>query len=195
MVISLCVILWLQRPYFDTCEWQTGAKFKSIAPKYPWGHKNPENDMTSSKVIVLWWHWLTSKTSHCQYEFYGCHFPSSKHLSMPIWTAKAPKFASFRRSNGTYGTRISLDMTLENRSQVKSHSRYRLKIFREDVKLFKGWIYQVSWRSAEPFASYSWKTRGGVGVDQPPRAGDGLCCPSDVTQICHTDTYVSKNTW
>ena len=34
------------------------------------------------------------------------------------------------------GTQISLDMTLGIRSQVKGHSGYGLKKFREDVKLF-----------------------------------------------------------
>ena len=69
----------------------------------------------------------------------------------------APGRAQVKR----YGRKISLDMTLGISSQVKGHSRYELNIFREDVKLFKSWVHQFSWRSANPFASYSRKTRGG----------------------------------
>ena len=70
------------------------------------------------------------------------------------------KFQALKR----YGTQISFDMTLEIRSQVKGHSRYGL--FREGVKLFKGYVYQVSWQSDDSFASYSRKTR--VGLHHPP---------------------------
>ena len=44
------------------------------------------------------------------------------------------KFQALKR----YGTQISLNMTLEIRSQFKGHSRYGLEIFREGVKLFIG---------------------------------------------------------
>ena len=44
------------------------------------------------------------------------------------------KFQALKR----HGTQISLDMTLEIKSQVKGHSRYGLDIFREGVKLFNG---------------------------------------------------------
>ena len=49
--------------------------------------------------------------------------------------------AEHRAKNGSSKTLPeiwSFDMTLEIRSQVKGHSRYGLKILREDVKLFKG---------------------------------------------------------
>ena len=63
---------------------------------------------------------------------------TSQHLSMSISAANIPtevrKFQVLKR----YGTQISLDMTLDIRSQVKGHSRYGLEIFREDVKLFNG---------------------------------------------------------
>ena len=61
----------------------------------------------------------------------------SQHLSMS--TSLAKKF-EVRKSQALkrYGTQISFDMTLEIRSLVKGHSIYGLKIFREDLKLFKG---------------------------------------------------------
>ena len=70
---------------------------------------------------------------------------TSKHLSMSIVhiTSKhteVRKFQALKR----YGTQISFDMTLEIRSQVKGHSWYGFKIFREGVKLFKGLVCQVS---------------------------------------------------
>ena len=62
---------------------------------------------------------------------------TSQHQSMSISLAKIPKIYSFRRFK-RYETQISLDVTLEIRSQAKGHRRYGLGIFREDVKLFKG---------------------------------------------------------
>ena len=57
-------------------------------------------------------------------------------------------------------------MTLKIRSQVKGHGRNGLKIIREDVKLFKGQVYQALWRSADPFARYS--PRGCITPAPPP---------------------------
>ena len=61
---------------------------------------------------------------------------TSQHISMSISPAKIPvrKFQAVKR----YGTQISLDLTVKISSQVKVHGSYGLKIFREDVKLFKG---------------------------------------------------------
>ena len=59
-------------------------------------------------------------------------------------TSKDTEVHKFQALKLLYGTRISLDMTLEIRSYVKGHSSYGLKIFRENVKLFKGLVYQVS---------------------------------------------------
>ena len=73
---------------------------------------------------------------------------SNIHAHITSIDAVVRKFQALQR----YGTQISLDMTLEIRSQVKGHSRYTdLKLFRGGVKLFE---------SGDPFASYSRKTRG-----------------------------------
>ena len=58
-------------------------------------------------------------------------------------------------------------MTLEIRSQVKGQSRYDLEICRKDVKLFEGKVYQVSRRSADPFASNSRKNPRGLHRPRP----------------------------
>ena len=60
---------------------------------------------------------------------------TSQHLSMSnvhitSKNTEVRKFLALKR----YGTQISLDMTLEIMSQVKTHSRYGLQIFRKDVK-------------------------------------------------------------
>ena len=57
-----------------------------------------------------------------------------QHLSMSISPAKTPKFVRKFQALKRYGTQISLDMTLEIRSLVKSNSRYGHEIFREGVK-------------------------------------------------------------
>ena len=62
---------------------------------------------------------------------------TSQQLSMSISPEKNTEVRKFQALEW-YGTQISLDMTLEVRSQVKGHNRYGLKIFREGVKLFKG---------------------------------------------------------
>ena len=56
------------------------------------------------------------------------------HVHITSINAEVRKVQALKR----YETQISLDMTLEIRSQVKGHSKYGLKIFRECVKLFKG---------------------------------------------------------
>ena len=84
---------------------------------------------------------------------------TSQHLSMSKSPAKIPKFGSFRRWNGTE-RKFRLAWPWKSK-KVKGDNRYGLEIFREGVKLFKGLVYQVSWRSADRFASYSRKTRGG----------------------------------
>ena len=98
---------------------------------------------------------------------------TSQHLSMSIYVClwyitskhtEVRKFQALKR----YGTQISLDMTLEIRPQVKGASRYELEIFREGVKLFNSWVCQVSWRSADPFVSYSRKTQRGFESTSPP---------------------------
>ena len=65
---------------------------------------------------------------------HGFYLPTPIHVHITSINAEVRKFQAFKR----YGTQISLDMTLEIRSQVKGHSRYGLKIFRDGVKLFKG---------------------------------------------------------
>ena len=64
---------------------------------------------------------------------HGCHLPTPIHVHIISIDAEVRKFQALKR----YGTQISLDMTLNIRSQVKDHSRYGLKIFRKGVKLFK----------------------------------------------------------
>ena len=85
---------------------------------------------------------------------------TSQHLSMSISPANIPKFASFKRWNGT---ERKFRLTWPGKSGHRSNV-----IVGTDLK-FSGkvwncstvrYTYQVSWRSADPFASYSWKTRG-----------------------------------
>ena len=56
------------------------------------------------------------------------------HVHITSKNTEVRKFQALKR----YGTQISLDISLEIRSQVKYHSRYGLNIFKEDVTLFKG---------------------------------------------------------
>ena len=130
-VIFLWGILWPRWPYFDTHEWQMDAKFKISAPNYPWGHKNPKND--------LWRHQrsLTSdglgwpRNGHNVSVNHGCHLATPIHVHITSKNTEVRKFQALKR----YGTYISLDMPLEIRLQVnKSHGRYGLDIFRKDVK-------------------------------------------------------------
>ena len=65
---------------------------------------------------------------------HGCHLAIHIHVIITSKNTEDRKFQALKR----YGTQVSLDMTSELRSQVKGQSRYGLKIFREDVKLFKG---------------------------------------------------------
>ena len=78
-----------------------------------------------------------SGNSHYVSVSHGCHLVTPIHVQFHITNknTEVRKFQVLKR----YGTQISLDMTLEIRSQVKGHSRHELKIFREDVKLFKGY--------------------------------------------------------
>ena len=115
-VIFLWGILWPRWPYFDTHEWQMDAKFKISAPNYPWGHKNPKNE--------LWRHQrsLTSddlgwpRNGHNVSVNHGCHLATPIHVHI---TSKIPKFASFRRWNGTERTfRLTCPWRLGHRSKV-----------------------------------------------------------------------------
>ena len=65
---------------------------------------------------------------------YVCHLITPIHVHITSKNTEVSKFQALKR----YGTQISLDITLENRSQVNGHSRYGLKIFRHDVKLSEG---------------------------------------------------------
>ena len=135
-----------------------GLQIQKQCTKLPLGHKNPKNDI---------WRRQRSLTSDdlgwprkCQNVSvnHGCHLSTPIHVHITSKHTEVRKFQALKR----YGTQISLDMTLEIRSQVKGHRRYGLETFREGVKLFNGWVCQVSWRSANPFASYSQKTPRGV---------------------------------
>ena len=64
---------------------------------------------------------------------HGCHLPTPIHVHITSKHTEVRKFQVLKR----YWTQISFDMTLEIRPQVKGNSRYGLKIFREDVKLFR----------------------------------------------------------
>ena len=107
-------ILWPQWPHFDTCEWQTDAKFKISAPNYPRGHKYPKNG--------IWRHQrsLTSddlgwpRKGHNVSVNHGCHFPTPIHVHITSINAEVRQFQTLKR----YATQISLDMTLEIRSKV-----------------------------------------------------------------------------
>ena len=150
IVLFLWWILWPQWSHFDTYEWQTDAKFKISAPNYLWGHKNPRNDVWRHQRSLtsddLGW----PRKGHNVSVNHGCHLQTPIHVHSTSINAEFRKFQALKR----YRTQISLNVTLEIRSQVKGHSRYGLKIFREYVKLFKGYVCQVSWRSADPFASF-----------------------------------------
>ena len=75
---------------------------KSAHQITPGGTKNPKKiHMMSSKVIDLWWPRLTSERSQCQCKpwmsppnTYPCPYHQLK--------CRMPKFASFRRLNGTW---------------------------------------------------------------------------------------------
>ena len=88
---------------------------------------------------VIQGHWPLSddldgpRESHNVNVNHGCHLPTPIHVHITSINAEVRKFQTLKR----YGTQISLDMTLEIRSQVKGHSRYGLEIFREGVTFFK----------------------------------------------------------
>ena len=134
IVIFLLGIFRPQWPYFDTFGWKTDTKFTISAANYPWGHK------THKKGI--WGHQrsLTSddlgwpRKGHSVSANHGYHLPTPIHVHITSRHTEVRKFQALKR----YGTQISPDMTPEIRSQVKCHSRYGLKIFREGVKLFNG---------------------------------------------------------
>ena len=52
---------------------------------------------------------------------HGCHLTTPIHVPITSKNSEVRKFQALKR----YGTFISLDMTLEIRSQVKSHGRYQ----------------------------------------------------------------------
>ena len=136
----LWVTPWPQWPHFDTYEWQTDAKFKISAPNYPWGHKNPKNDIWRHQRALtsddLGW----PRKGHNVRVNHGCYLPTPIHVhNITSINVEVRKFQALKR----YGTQISLDMTLEIRSQVKGHSRYGLKIFKEGVKLFQGYHHRL----------------------------------------------------
>ena len=133
IVIFLLGILCLQWPYYDTYEWQTDATFKINAPNYPWGRKNPKMTWRHQRQLTsddLGW----PRKDHNVRVNHGCHLPTPIHVHITSKHTEVRKFQALKR----YGTQISLDMTLEIRSQIKCHSRYGLEIFREGVKLFNG---------------------------------------------------------
>ena len=76
---------------------------------------------------------MASETS--QFQCKQCMSPRNTfHVHITSKNNEVRKFQALER----YGTRISIDITLEIRSQVKGHSRYGLEIFRGGVKEFNG---------------------------------------------------------
>ena len=124
--ISLWCILWPQWPHFDIYEWQMAVKFRISAPNYPSGHKNLKMTYDVLKGRPRKGHNISVN--------HGCHIATHIHVHITSKNTEVRKFQALKR----YGTQISLDMTLEIKSQVKCHGRYGLKIFREGIKLFKG---------------------------------------------------------
>ena len=106
------------------------AKFKINAPNYPWGHKNPKNDLWRDQRSLtsddLGW----PRNGHNVSVNHGCHLATPIHVHITSKNTEVRKFQALKR----YGTYISLDMTLEIRSQVKKYGRNGLDIFRKDVK-------------------------------------------------------------
>ena len=99
---------------------------------------------------------------------HGCRLPTPIHVHITSINAEVHKFQALKR----YGTQISLDMTLEITSQVKGDSRYGLQIFKEGVKLFKGYVCLPSsvtiGRSVRELFSENPR-----GVHQRPCVGEG----------------------
>ena len=56
---------------------------------------------------------------------HGCHLPTPIHVHIIRKDTEVLKFQALK----LYGTQISLDMSLEIRSQVRGHSRYGLEFF------------------------------------------------------------------
>ena len=86
---------------------------------------------------------------------------TSQHLSMSISPANIPKFTSFKRWNGTERKfRLTWPRKSGHRSNVivGTDLKFSGKVWNCSTVRY---TYQVSWRSADPFVSYSWKTRGG----------------------------------
>ena len=108
--------------------WMTnGCQIQNQRTKLPLGAQIPEKwHMMSSKVIDLGWPRKGQNVS----VNHGCHLATPSHVHITSKNTELRKFQALKR----YGTQISLDMNLEIRSQVKSHSRYGLEIFRNDVK-------------------------------------------------------------
>ena len=65
-----------------------------------------------------------------------CHLAIPIHVHITSKNTEDPEDRKFQALKW-YGTQISLDMTLEIRSQVKGQSKNGFKIVRENVKLFK----------------------------------------------------------
>ena len=138
MVIFLLRISWPQWPYRHV--WVTnGCQIRNQRTKLPLeAQPPPKKKMTYD--IDLWWPRLTSERSQCQCKpwmsppnTYPCPHHQQKYRSSQVSGVETVRNANFAWHD------------LGN--QVKGHSRYGLKIFREGVKLFKGYYERA--RSAK----------------------------------------------
>ena len=147
-----------QWPYFDTFGWQTDTNSQSAQQITPGGTKTTK---MAYEVIKGHWPLMTSDDLGKVTVSVRTTDITSQHLSMSISPANIPKFTSFKRWNGTERKfRLTWPRKSGHRSNVivGTDLKFSGKVWNCSTVRY---TYQVSWRSADPFASYSWKTRGG----------------------------------
>ena len=110
-----------------------GCQIQNQRTKSPWGHKNPKNDIWRHQNSLtsddLGWPWKGHNVS----VNHGCHLATPIHVLVHITSknTEVRKFQALKRC----GTQISLDMTLEIRSQDKGHSRYGHNFIQDRCKI------------------------------------------------------------